>query len=463
MFDEILNTFIQKAPITVMVRALLENLLNPNKIDQWFESILTTQYTKNILFSSIVGLMFTVVCKVRPNIHSAYRDSEIAASIVAVYDKIKHVEPTTSQALVRHIAAQSETIIRTMNGTNPPLLPGFRIKYFDGNTIEATEHRLDVLRETKAAPLPGKGLIVFEQELGIVSDVFPCEDGHAQERLLLPDVFDTIKPNDLWIEDRNFCVLKFLFEIHNRSAFFIVRQHGNTPFKPLTELKFIGRCDTGKVFEQDVEIVNSDGQKLQIRRIVVELDKPNRKGDSKINIFTNLPNEAANGIVVADLYRTRWKVETALQKLEAYLNSEINTLAYPKAALFGYCLALIGFNIYAIIMAALRATNKGVNVNDTVSEYYIAQEIAVNTSGMLIIVDPIHWATIAQWSIIDLAKFLLYAASFVNLKKYKKSKRSPKKPPLKKTKFVGHPHVSTKKLLDEKRRIDKERRSRKAA
>jgi len=43
MFDEILNTFIQKAPITVMVRALLENLLNPNKIDQWFESILTTQ------------------------------------------------------------------------------------------------------------------------------------------------------------------------------------------------------------------------------------------------------------------------------------------------------------------------------------------------------------------------------------------------------------------------------------
>jgi hypothetical protein len=39
----------------------------------------------------------------------------------------------------------------------------------------------------------------------------------------------------------------------------------------LTELKFIGRCDTGKIFEQDVEIVNSDGQKLQIRRIVVEL------------------------------------------------------------------------------------------------------------------------------------------------------------------------------------------------
>lgn len=463
MFDEILNTFIQKAPITVMVRALLENLLNPNKIDQWFESILTTQYTKKILFSSIVELMFAVVCKVRPNIHSAYRDSKIPASIIAVYDKTRHIEPTTSQALVRHIATQSETIIRNMNGTNPPLLPGYRIKYLDGNCIESTEHRLDVLRETKAAPLPGKALVVLEQELGIISDVFPCEDGHAQERLLLPDVFDTIKPNDLWMGDRNFCVLKFLFETNNRSAFFIIRQHGNTPFKVLTELRFIGICDTGKVFEQDIEIVNYDGQKLQIRRIVVELDKPNRKGDGKINIFTNLPREVVNGILIADLYRTRWKVETALQKLEAYLHSEINTLAYPKAALFGYCLALIGFNIYAIIMAALRATNKDVNVNDTVSEYYIAQDIAVNTSGMLIIVNPIYWAVIAQLNAIELAEFLLYAASFVDLKKYKKSKRGPKKPPLKKTKFVGHPHVSTKKLLDEKKRIERERKSRKAA
>lgn len=130
-------------------------------------------------------------------------------------------------------------------------------------------------------------------------------------------------------------------------------------------------------------------------------------------------------------------------------------------------MALIGFNIYAIIMAALRATNKDVNVNDTVYEYYIAQDIAVNTSGMLLIVNPMYWAIIAQLSAIELAKFLLYAASFVNLKKYKKSKRGPKKPPLKKTKFVGHPHVSTKKLLDDaranKRRTAREKLPKKAA
>ncbi len=36
MFGEILQKFSEKSPATVMVRALLEQLLNPEKLDQWF-------------------------------------------------------------------------------------------------------------------------------------------------------------------------------------------------------------------------------------------------------------------------------------------------------------------------------------------------------------------------------------------------------------------------------------------
>lgn len=64
MFGEILQKFADKSPITVMVRGLLENLLNPEKIDQWFDSVRQVQYTKEILFSSIVSLMLQVVCKI---------------------------------------------------------------------------------------------------------------------------------------------------------------------------------------------------------------------------------------------------------------------------------------------------------------------------------------------------------------------------------------------------------------
>jgi len=430
-----------------MVRVLLESLLNADQMDRWFATVRPAQYTKEILFSSIVGLMLRVVCTIRPSVHSAYRDSEIQASVVAVYDKLQHLEPTTSQGLVRYIAGEAEALIKNMEGANPPLLPGYRVKFLDGNCIEATEHRWQVLRGTRAGALPGKALVVFDPELGIALDVFPCEDGHAQERSLLSAVADTIQAQDLWIADRNFCVLEFLFKIQQKSAFFVVRQHGSTPYKPLTKLKFVGKSETGDVFEQRVEITAPTGETLQVRRVVVELKTPTRNDDKHLILLTNLPEETVDSLTVAELYRARWGIETAFQKLESHLNSEINTLGYPKAALFSCCLALLAFNLYAMVMAALRATHRDQPINEIVSEYYIAQEIETTTEGMLIAIPESEWTIFTQVSSAELGSILLNIASSVDLKKYKKNPRGPKKPRMERNQFKGHPHVSTAKLL----------------
>mgnify|MGYP003595623825 CR=1 FL=1 len=447
MFGEILQKFAEKSPITVMVRGLLEHLLNPEKIDRWFDSVRQVQYTKEILFSSIVSLMLQVVCNIRPSVHSAYRQADIGASVVAVYDKLKGVETTTCQALVRQIASASEAIISKLKGANDPLLPGYRVKFLDGNCIEATEHRLKVLRDTRAGALPGKSLVVFDAELGVALDVFPCEDGDAQERALLTAVVATIQPGDLWIADRNFCVLSFLFDLHRKRAFFVIRQHGNTPYKPLSELKFIGQSATGRVSEQRVRLTSPAGETLMARRVVVELEKPTRNGDKIVAILTNLSEEAADALIVAELYRKRWGIETAFQKLEKHLNSEINTLGYPKAALFGFCLALVAFNLYAVVMAALRSAYRDHDINDEVSEYYVAQEIATTYTGMLIAIPEDDWTVFTQASQAELSDILLSLAAKVDLSKFKKNKRGPKKAPTPKTQFRGKPHVSTAKLL----------------
>ena len=95
MFSDILQRFIQKRPIVIMVRILLENFLNADKLDRWFDTVRQTQYTKEILFSSIVGLMLNVVCNVRSSVHAAYRHAEIEASVVALYGKLQNMELTT--------------------------------------------------------------------------------------------------------------------------------------------------------------------------------------------------------------------------------------------------------------------------------------------------------------------------------------------------------------------------------
>ena len=268
----------------------------------------------------------------------------------------------------------------------------------------------------------------------------------------MSDILDTVEKNDLWVADRNFCVIEFLSKIANSDGFFNIREHKNMPWKPLSELKFVGETETKKVYEQQVSltVVNKilkNKQNLKIRRIIVKLNKPTRNGESEIALLTNLPLKDADALKVAEIYRFRWKIETAFQKLEKHLNSEINTLAYPKAALFGFCIALVAFNIYAVVMAALRAARPDKDINEEVSEYYIAEEISSTYNGMLIAVPEQQWNIFRQASCSEMATLLLGLASRIDLLKFKKHKRKPKKTSPTKTKYLGKPHVSTAKLI----------------
>ena len=63
------------------------------------------------------------------------------------------------------------------------------------------------------------------------------------------------------------------------------------------------------------------------------------------------------------------------QQLEAHLHSEVNTLGYPAAALFAFCVALVAYNVLAVVKGALRGLHGEQTIHDTVSGYYIAGEI----------------------------------------------------------------------------------------
>ncbi|MFZ1574234.1 MAG: hypothetical protein WAT36_03140 [Chromatiaceae bacterium] len=179
MFGEILQEFIQKGPATVMVRRLLERLLNLKGLDRWFEATGQVQYTRDILFSSLVRLMPQILCRTQASVQAAYRHAKIAAPIMTVYAKLRGIGLMTSQGLVRHIAREAQILIETMQSERPAQLPVYRLKYLDGNCLAVSEHHLKALRTTAVGPLPGKTLVVFDPQLGLAMDVFPCADGHV--------------------------------------------------------------------------------------------------------------------------------------------------------------------------------------------------------------------------------------------------------------------------------------------
>src|SRR3954451_17419312 len=264
-----------------MVRATLENALNTQALDQLFEDTAQRQYSRTLLPSSVVDLMSTVVCRIRPSINAAYLKHAPALGVTrkAVYDKLDRLEPGIAAALVRHTATALEPVITAMGGELPGWLPSYRIKIVDGNLLAGTEHRLKELRTTGAGALPGHALVVLDPQVMLVTDVIPCEDGHAQERSLLDEALRTIRAGEVWIADRNFCTTGFLFGIARRGGYFVIRQHKATlHIELIGERRSCGRAETGTVFEQEVCLSDGDGEAMRGRRITVELDKPTRDG-----------------------------------------------------------------------------------------------------------------------------------------------------------------------------------------
>jgi len=429
-----------------MAQAVLEHLFQPQRLDDLFERTAEKQYKRTLLFSTIVDLMQDVVLGAEPSVYAAYRKRKhtIQVSDQAVYDKLDCMEVGLSAAMVKDSAQQAEAVIDEMAARRAPWLPGYRVRVLDGNHLAATEHRLEELRTIWDGPLPGKALVVLEPETGLATQVFLTPDGHAQERSLLDDVLATVQARDVWIADRNFCTMKFLFEIAKKLGYFIIRQHGTVKGKLYGRRVFKGDSATGKVYEQPIKF-EYEGKSYHLRRITVELLQPTRDGDMSLHLLANLP-EPISALEIAELYRKRWTIETLFLEVTTTLKCEIKTLCYPKAALFVFCLALSAANAVAVLKAALRAVH-GEEASNELSGYYLTLEIKQVYPGMMIALPPEKWLIFAAMTTATFAKTLKRIAEHADLSMYRKSRRGPKKPRPERKRISKGGHVSTHKLL----------------
>jgi hypothetical protein len=451
MVSTIFEKFVAASPVTVMVRAIMERIFSAEKLDALFEESAQKQYTRELLFSSVVGLMSLVVCGIHPSVSAAYKALEkmVGVSRTALYDKLNGLEPGISRALVNYTAQELSPVLAELGGTKAALLPGFEVRIIDGNHLGATEHRLEVLRQNGSAALPGQSLAVLDPDWMLVRDLFACEDGHAQERSLFTQVLDTVNPGQVWIADRNFCTRLLLFGIHERGAYFIIREHLNLPWQALEPLKPVGVLSSGVVSEQAVQLTDEQGNILKLRRIVVQLNTPTRHGETEVAILTQLPATQVDALKVAMLYLERWSVEKMFQVVTDVFHCEIKTLGYPRAALFVFAMAVVSFNILSTVKAALKSVHGIDKIEAGLSDFYLAEEVQGTFRGMMIALPAPDWQLWARMSVEAFADSLKLWAASVNLKRFASSPRSPKKTVPKRVYDPKHPHVSTARLLEQ--------------
>ncbi len=436
----------QQAPVAVMVRAALSRALADSTLDALFRRTARVQYTKELTFSALVKLMAPVTLGTYSSVHQAYRQArDIPVSVTAVYDKLQRLEPAVVQALVQETAQRLGEIAAALPQPRPQPVAGLHVRMLDGNFLAGTDRRLDCLRGSGAAALPGMALVVRDGATGLLTDMLPCEDAYTNERGLHERLLPLVRPGELWVADRNFCTLDYLAGIAEHQGCFLVRHHGGTQLTPLTDRRYVGSNASGDLYEQAVLVSG----RLECRCISVALFEPLRDGTKELRLLSNVPASQAEPKRLAELYRTRWQIETAFQELTCNLRCEVQTLGYPKAALFAFALALVAYNVVKVVQAALAAD--GGPAAEQLSSYHLATEMAATGPGMAIALPEPCWARFAAMCNSEFAAWLHETARQVDCKRYRKNKRGPKKPRLVKRTRRGA-HRSTARLLAEKKK-----------
>lgn len=424
--DEILQRFIDQAPIAVMTRASIVRTVGSSVLDDIFNRNAVDQYTRDLTFGTLAQLMTKIVFSVYPSVNSAYQHgADIPVSIASVYNKLNGLETSVSEALVAETATSMDEIIKSLPyALVEDPVKGLRLRTLDGNALAGTDHRLACLRGCGAAALPGQSLVVRDDRTGLLSHVVSCEDAYTNERALYARVLALVEPDDLWLGDRNFCTPNYLEGIASPGAYFLIRHHAGTPLHPLgRETRRVETPDS-YISEQRVRVGS-----LDCRCIIIRLKKPLEDGTTVIRLLTNVPKKRLSARKAATIYRTRWKIERAFQDLTDALQCEITTLGYPKAALFSFALAMVAYNVLVLTRAAIRAAlGEEMGGEAALSTYHMAIEVKTVDTGLSIAVPASAWDRFLEMTAAEFAAWLYEVARHIDWRPYRKRPRGPKKP-----------------------------------
>jgi IS4 transposase len=419
----VVERFERHAPAGVMARIALEHALPAGWVDEVFEAHRQKQYSRELLFSTVVELTTLVSLGLRPSLHAAARQMpRLPVSLGSLYAKVNHTEPAILRALVRGSAGRLGPVMTALRPKAS--LPGWRMRVLDGNHLPASEKRLAPLRGFRGAALPGHSLVVYDPDSGLVTDLVACEDAHASERVAVAPLLADACPGELWIADRHFCTRTVLQAWQDAGASFIVREHGRHPrLVGQGDWQRCGRTETGQLREQVIAVKD---QPAPWRRIEIVLDAPTEDGETTIRVWSNLPEQIGAGRI-AELYRTRWCIEGMFGRLERVLNSEMASLGHPRAALLGFAVSVLAYNVLALLQRCVeQAHQRPHEPPPEVSTYHLALQVRSSFQGLLIAVPPEAWPAWHEADPNRLVERLLGLARHINPRQVATSKRAPK-------------------------------------
>jgi hypothetical protein len=138
------------------------------------------------------------------------------------------------------------------------------------------------------------------------------------------------------------------------------------------------------------------------------------------------------------------------QRLESVLHSEIASFGHPRAALLGFAVSLLAYNVLALIGRCIeQAHQPSTEPAADVSLFHLAVSVTSGYQGMLMVLPPEHWTVWHHAEPAAVAERLLQLARQIDPKRVATSKRKPKgrQPKAYVDGKTARAHIATARLL----------------
>lgn len=361
--DTDIRSLFGKTPLAVAVWLLWDAVLPDSVLDDFYEKHRGRCYQRELTFANMVYLVNDALLvnggRAHPTLIHHGGSDQCPVSEPAFYGKLRRMPIALSEAFLAETTERLKPWLPNRPCVElPSSLREFRVIVFDGKTFKKAAKRLKPVRSQPGAGLGGKALVAMELTTGLLVGMAAHPDGHVNEAKLVPQMLQTVREHvpgpRLYVGDRGFGDLAQVRRCTQEGDHCVLRLHKKSRFVVDPEQPVRRGVDaSGRAWVDEIGTLSSTRQgSMTIRRITLY-----REGQEPLEIITDLLDAdcyPANDLL--ELYRKRWGIEHAFQKVSEVFHLTQLIGSSPKAVIFQAAFCMLLYNLLQVIQAIIADT-----------------------------------------------------------------------------------------------------------
>lgn len=350
---------LNRLPLAEAVLLLWRWHCSPATLDDLFDRHRGACYTKELRFSTLVGLIGDALLEhdgsARQSFQRGRQDGALTVTDPAAYQKLGRLPLAVSEQFLARSTAGLLELWPDDDCPDSPIpasVSHCEVIVFDGKAVKRVPKRLRPLQGTSGGVLGGKALVALHLSTGLAVALATDRDGDTNEAKLVPDLLPQVQErfrDVLYVGDRQFGDPTQAAACTARPGdHFLFRHDGKTTFTPDPDPPARrGQDRQGRAYAEDVGWFGGPRNPHRRRARRITLDRP---GEETVVLITDLLDEPEYPATdLLELYRARWGIERVFQQITEVFDLRRLIGTMPQGTVFQLAFCLLLYNQIQVV------------------------------------------------------------------------------------------------------------------